>query len=317
MNRLLKTVHKSAVAGSRLGHTLVVPYVHAPIVKFQDGIPAEQVRELTDFEKKWEFWTTSTSFYLTTPKTRGVVAIPPGESWIIERFGSFNRVLTTGTHLILPFIESVRTVKVNTLATLGVFAPGVASKDGTAVDVYAVAYYKVVDPQASAYFVDPETNKLDSERSAAKTIKHALAAAASEYSATLTASDKTAIASKVLAKIQQKQDEYGLKFETVEIRGNFPVEQNVPAKIRAYDPPYPDFDAPGHDLSADYWNEYLTPMYFKKIQYGSHKTPETPNAVSLEWSIPSPPDFHHFNHLPRVTQAPEIEELEKLGIKHH
>lgn len=40
------------------------------------------------------------------------------------------------------------------------------------------------------------------------------------------------------------------------------------------------------------------------------------DVPSFEWSIPSPPDYHHFNQQPKVAVAPEIEELEKLGLKH-
>jgi hypothetical protein len=105
--------------------------------------------------------------------------------------------------------------------------------------------------------------------------------------------DSAKIASKILEKLNANT-EWGLKFESVEVRGLFDASENVPAKIRAFDPPLPDFEGPGHDLAADYWVEHLTPAYFKKFNYGSKKTPDTPTAVSLEWNVPSPPDFHHF-----------------------
>lgn len=110
----------------------------------------------------------------------------------------------------------------------------------------------------------------------------------------LAAQDKEKLASTILAKLN-KNTEWGLTFESVEVRGAFSVDAQVPAKIRAYDPPHPNFEGPGHDLEADYWVEHLTPPYFQKYTYGSQKTPATPNTVSMEWNIPSPPDFHHFN----------------------
>jgi hypothetical protein len=61
------------------------------------------------------------------------------------------------------------------------------------------------------------------------------------------------------------------------------------------DPPLVDESVPGHNLSADYWSEVLSPPFFEKVKFGSQKELKTPAAVSLEWSIPSPPDFHHFN----------------------
>ena len=67
----------------------------------------------------------------------------------------------------------------------------------------------------------------------------------------MTAAQKKDVAAIVLSKIKQKESEFGLVFEAVEVRGAFPVAQNVPTKIRAYETPYPDLDGPGHDLAAD------------------------------------------------------------------
>ena len=55
----------------RLGHSLIVPYVHQPVTQFTaDLVPQDQVRALNKNEGKWEFWTSSQAFYITTPKTR-------------------------------------------------------------------------------------------------------------------------------------------------------------------------------------------------------------------------------------------------------
>jgi hypothetical protein len=90
--------------------------------------------------------------------------------------------------------------------------------------------------------------------------------------------------------------------------GIFPESQDVPAKIAAMDPPMRDPLAPGHNLSNDYWADHcLSPPFFEKKKYGTIKEARTPAAVSLEWSIPSPPDYHHFNMVPKLTAAPPAE----------
>jgi uncharacterized membrane protein YqiK len=124
---------------------LVVPYYHSGLSKFENGVPKKQVRDLSPVEQKWDFWTSSTAFYPNTPKTRGLVAVPVGESWVVERFGKYSRTLNSGNHFLLPFVDSVKVVKLDSVVSMGVFAPGVATKNGT-VDAYAVAYFKVVDP---------------------------------------------------------------------------------------------------------------------------------------------------------------------------
>lgn len=103
------------------------------------------------------------------------------------------------------------------------------------------------------------------------------------------------IASLLKAALVAKSDELSLEVLDVEVRGIYPVEFGLRDKIRAMDPAVPDDDAAGHNLSADYWADVLTPPFFEKNRYGSNKEIRTPATVSLEWCIPSPPDYHHFN----------------------
>ncbi|KAI8930288.1 hypothetical protein BC831DRAFT_440002 [Entophlyctis helioformis] len=302
-------VAAAATQSARLSHTLAVPYAHIGVTKFDKGVPAEQVRELSPVEKKWDFWTTSPAFFQLMPSAIGVAHVPAGETWIVERGGRFNRVLTTGSHLFIPFVDKVRSIKSPHTVVTGVLAPEATSKNGVSVDAYAVAYFTVADPVKSAYYVDAQTNKTDSERTLAKVIRGALASeiASATIDGELSAADKTRIASNVLAIVKQKEAELGLAVTEVEVRGAFSLDSNVPDKLRALEAPHPDFDAPGHDLAADYWADLLTPPYFEKRVFGSLKEPKTPAAVSLEWSIPSPPDFHHFHQVPKLVVPPSEE----------
>ncbi|KAH6566205.1 hypothetical protein BASA50_003988 [Batrachochytrium salamandrivorans] len=291
---------------TRLSHSLLVPYAHIGVTKFEDGIPVEQVRELNSNEKSWEFWSTSPAFYATQPTAIFVAHVPEGESWVVERAKKFSRVLHSGRHVFLPCLDKVRTVKSPHTVVSGVFAPEVSAKDGSSVDAYAVFYFKVTDAQKSTYYVDPQTNKCDSERSLASLVRSLLTSemVKTDLSGGLTAAHKSSMAASILAAVQQKQDQLGVSVSEVEIRGAFASNVNAREKIRALNPPAPDYTTPGHDLAPDYWAEYLTPPFFEKKVYGSLKEAKTPAAVSLEWSIPSPPDFHHFHQVPRLVVAP-------------
>ena len=188
-------------------------------------------------------------------------------------------------------------------------AHGTSTKSGKAKDAYAVVYYKVVDHQLSAYYVDAETNKVDSERAAAKYARKLLVKEVAAHDSF----DQKTFSEKLLAALKTKEKEFGLEYTAVELRGVWDVEENVPDKIRAMEIPHPDFDAPGHDLPNDYWADQLTPAFFDKMTYGSAKVPRTPAAVSLEWSIPSPPDFHHFNEIPKLCVAPSTSDAPKVA----
>jgi len=304
--------------GVRLGHTLIVPYCHRPVTKFTaDLVPEDQVRELKPSEGKWEFWTSSPAFAPTMPKTRGVVSVPIGESWVVERLGSYNRTLQSGVSFILPFVESVKSVKNTTLSSLGFISTEINTPHGL-FDAYAVLHYKVADASISTYYVDPETNKQDSERAASRILRKALSTKVLTLSSTaLSAADKEKLGEEILEGFKKDAGALGLSAEKVEIRGVFPQSQQVPQKLRAYEYPAVDLDGPGHDLEADYWTEVLSPPYFQKMKYGSSYVPVTPITPSMEWNIPSPPDFHHFNMQPKVTVAPEEEELKKMGKPTH
>ena len=125
--------------------------------------------------------------------------------------------------------------------------------------------------------------------------------------------DRLNIENKLLESMREQQSEWGLDFIKIEFRGSWDVKEIVPDKIRAYGLPEIDYTTPGHDLSPDYWGDMLTPKFFFRNKFGSQKDVVTRTAPSWEWSIPSPPDFHHFNQLPRVCVAPEEEELHKLA----
>lgn len=148
----------------------------------------------------------------------------------------------------------------------------------------------------SSYFVLPETNEKDSEKSAVKIVQAAIESQIAAIG-TPTPADYPKMSSAILAALKKEEAALGLEFSLVEFRGSFDASHGVPDKIRALELPHPDFEGPGHDLANDYWEVLMTPPFFTKMTYGSKKTPLTPAAVSLEWSVPSPPDFHHFNEV--------------------
>lgn len=301
---------------ARFSHSLEVPVLHAPYTQFDAGIPVEQVRDLSTYESKWEFWTTSPAHYPVVPKTFGYVLVPEGQVWIVERAGKFSRALSTGNHIVIPFLDKITRVKHSNTIVQGCIQAATTA-DGAHVDAYAVLYFKVADFAKSAYFLDPESNKADSERTAARLARTVLAQEIAKVKLSgdkLAEADASKVGDAILSALKAQEAKLGLTFSTVEVRGAYPVSLGVPNKLRALEEPHPDFEAPGHGLSNDYWEDVMTPHYFLKNTFGSSKTPVTPAAISLEWSVPSPPDFHHFNQVPKLTAPPVTDK--KVAEKH-
>lgn len=279
-------------------------------------MPSDQVRDLHPVEKRWDFWTTSDAFLGERPNLGGYSNVPYGEVWVLEG----GKALTEGSHILSPF-SKVKAVKNTHPISFGVVSPALNTKDGVSVNAYAVVYVKITDAAKSANYVDPETNLSDSERAAARIVRRQL----EQYlpnmtvgsSSAIASSDVSALQGRIAAALKAKADDFGLEVLSVDIRGAFPSTLNIKDKLRALDPPMLLPTQAGHGLANDYWAEVLSPPFFWKAKFGNSKEVTTPAAVTLEWSVPSPPDFHHFNEVPRMTaEASESSDAKKIAGAH-
>ncbi|KAJ3203602.1 hypothetical protein HK099_001457, partial [Clydaea vesicula] len=289
---------------TRLLHSLAIPYNHQPLTKFENGIPKTLVRPLVQNERKWDFWTSSDAFYAEKPSFFGFTHIPFGEIWVFKS----GKVLNAGFHFITPFVSKLHAVKTEHPILMGIVTQTVNTKDGNNVNGYVVATIQVTDYAKSALYLDPETNRYDSERVVARFLRKRLEEELNNFSGKeLDSSTKSKLNSKLVDALRAKEGEFGLKVLDIDVRGAYDSSINLADKLRALDPPPVDENAAGHNLSNDYWADRLTPPFFEKNRFGSNKEIKTPAAVSLEWCIPSPPDYHHFNMIPKMTAASDGE----------
>jgi regulator of protease activity HflC (stomatin/prohibitin superfamily) len=83
----------------------------------------------------------------------GVVIVPQGYEYTIERFGRFRQTLTPGLNLIVPYVDRVR-FKVNVQETvLDIPSQLVITRDNATVTVDGVAFYQIVVAEQAAYQV--------------------------------------------------------------------------------------------------------------------------------------------------------------------
>jgi regulator of protease activity HflC (stomatin/prohibitin superfamily) len=107
--------------------------------------------------------------------TKSVKIIGQAEVMVIERLGRFNRVGRSGFNLLIPFVERPRTIDVRYFSTdvngakrisagstaridlreqvLNFPSQPVITKDNVTIDIDAVIYYRVADPQKATYAV--------------------------------------------------------------------------------------------------------------------------------------------------------------------
>ncbi|MFL5562384.1 MAG: SPFH domain-containing protein [Gemmatimonadaceae bacterium] len=107
--------------------------------------------------------------------TKSIKIIGQAEVMVIERLGRFNRLGRSGFNLLIPFVERPRTIDVRYFSTdvngakrisagstaridlreqvLNFPSQPVITKDNVTIDIDAVIYYRVADPQKATYAV--------------------------------------------------------------------------------------------------------------------------------------------------------------------
>ena len=83
----------------------------------------------------------------------GIRQVPQGMNYTVERFGRYNRSLTPGLGLVIPYIETVGHKVVMMEQVLDVPTQEVITKDNATVRADGVIFYQVVDAARATYQV--------------------------------------------------------------------------------------------------------------------------------------------------------------------
>jgi regulator of protease activity HflC (stomatin/prohibitin superfamily) len=90
----------------------------------------------------------------------GIRQVPQGRHYTVERFGRYNRTLTPGLGLVIPYIESIGAKVVMMEQVLDVPTQEVITKDNATVRADGVLFYQVVDAARATYQVAQLENAL-------------------------------------------------------------------------------------------------------------------------------------------------------------
>ena len=81
----------------------------------------------------------------------GIRQVPQGFNYTVERFGKYNKTLTPGLSLIVPYIDSIGH-KLSVMEQLvDVPRQEIITKDNATVSVDGVAFYQVLDVRRASY----------------------------------------------------------------------------------------------------------------------------------------------------------------------
>jgi regulator of protease activity HflC (stomatin/prohibitin superfamily) len=138
--------------------------------------------------------------------------VPQQRNDVVERLGKYNRTLTPGLNILVPFIDQVRT-KVDLREQVQSFPPQpVITSDNLVVSIDTVLYYKVVEPVRATYEIANFIQAI--EQLTVTTLRNVIGSMDLERSLT----SRDAVNSQLAAVLDENTGRWGIKVTRVEIK---------------------------------------------------------------------------------------------------
>ena len=149
---------------------------------------------------------------------------------IVERLGKYNKTLTTGVHVIIPFIDSC-SPEISLKEKVADFPPQpIITKDNVTMQIDTVVYYQITDPKLYAYGVERPIAAI--ENLTATTLRNIVGEL--ELDETLTSRDT--VNSKMRSILDEATDPWGIKINRVELKNIDPpraIREAMEKQMRA------------------------------------------------------------------------------------
>ena len=147
--------------------------------------------------------------------------VKQSEVYVIERLGKFHKIADAGLTIIIPFMDTVRSVVSLKQQTMDVPPQGVITKDNVTITIDTVVFYKITDPAKAVYEI--QSLKKGIEYLAITTIRDIVG----KMDLDQTFSSRDAINDQLRVILDEATDQWGCKVDRVEIKDITP-----PADIR-------------------------------------------------------------------------------------
>lgn len=142
----------------------------------------------------------------------GVVIVPQGNKYVVQRLGKYQKTLNPGLNIIVPYIESIAYKVVTKDIVLDIPSQEVITKDNAVIVTNAVAYINVVSPEKAVYGVE------DYELALRTLVQTSLRAIVGEMKLDEALSSRDMIKTKLKESISDDIVDWGVILKTVEIQ---------------------------------------------------------------------------------------------------
>ncbi len=161
---------------------------------------------------------------------RSFIIVPQAHSVIVERLGKYNRTLTPGLHLVIPFIERRSSLISRKEKVLDFKPQPVITKDNVTMQIDTVVYFHITDSKLYLYGV--ESPLLAMENLTATTLRNIIGDL--ELDQTLTSRDT--INAQMREILDLATDSWGIKVTRVELKNILPprdIQEAMEKQMRA------------------------------------------------------------------------------------
>ena len=143
---------------------------------------------------------------------KSIKVVRQSEVYIIERLGKFHKAADAGLTIIIPFIDTVRSIVSLKQQTMDVQPQEVITSDNVTITIDTVVFYKVVDPAKAVYEI--QSLKKGIEYLSITTIRDIVG----KMELDETFSSRDAINEKLKIILDEATDPWGCKIDRVEIK---------------------------------------------------------------------------------------------------
>ncbi len=81
----------------------------------------------------------------------GIVIVPQGEKWIVERLGKYSKTLESGIHLLVPIVDRIAYKHSVKEMAYEISKQTAITKDNVQIHIDGIVYFRVEDPYKASY----------------------------------------------------------------------------------------------------------------------------------------------------------------------